>query len=282
MKLIISNSLTGLGNRLENIVSLYRLALIHKCDFKFFWNINEWAIRTFEELFSNFHNHIITDLSIIRRKSEYKSCLIFEPNGNFEQQKEKVQDFDILVFNTDSVVLNNSEDVLYNLYNVANILKPSFKVTSYSNIVLSNHDVSNIPAIHVRTGVINRTEEKDIALRNPPMIYEYDEYIEKNVEGQFFLSADTNLVKDRFKTKYGDKAIILPTTDNYKEHFFCIHSLSDMYIMSQCKEIVGSQSSFNRFAALWGIKKRILLRHNTEPYEFLPENFLTPTEESVK
>lgn len=274
MKLVVSNSLTGLGNRLENIISIYRIAILNKCHFNFFWHKNEWSIRPYNELFSTLHGNLIEQLPIITSREQYKNCLIYEPKRPVSEELDELNKYDIVLFNTDGVVLNQKEDCLYYLYKYAQILKPSVKVKCYSNIVLNKYDMSKIPAIHVRCGVKGRTEKKDLSARNPPLIYEYDNYIDKNFTGQFFLSSDDNLVKDRYIDKYKDRVITLPTTDDYNEEYFCIHSLSDMYIMSLCSEIVGSQSSFNRFASLWGIKKRTILYHEKEDVILNPENFL--------
>ena len=274
MKLIISNTLTGLGNRLENIVSLYRLSKIYKCNFGLFWHNNDWVGRSFKELFSNFHEHVLHQLPILTDRNSYANCLIFNPGKTISDHKHRLEHNSIIVVNSDDSVFIDETENSYYLYNWAHLIKPSNKVICYSNQVLLNHNLEDVPAIHIRVGVGGRTEQKDLNLRNPPTIEEYDVYIDNNFSDIFFLATDSPELKIRYQNKYKDRAIVLPTTLDYKDNYFCIHSLAEMYIMSRCKEVVGSESSFNRFAALWGRKKRVILHSNQEPRIFLPEDYL--------
>jgi len=258
---IILNSETGIGNRLQGMFSSWFLSY-PKHNFYFSWPLTKYCNSTFNALFNS---ELFNELQICGVSSYVDA---FQPKHQIFIDNDFIPDNlqeDELAVLKQGYVFNDSEntriDVLAAMQGIfqdnPDCLEANIKYRQARDIT---HSVHGCTAIHIRGGIPNVDDVKDISQSSLFISLDvYDKFIEENLSESLCLFSENQEVLDFFLAKYKDKIKIRPTISDYRNPYFTYHAMLNMYEMSKCSHIVGPNSSFSQFAALWGNVPRTIL-----------------------
>lgn len=262
-KYIVSNTASGIGNRLQCLFSLMNIS--EKCGAGFFfcWPINQFCKIPFSQLFSGYQEFQVSNINDLYKFEQLDTILTVNRISNIFYRN---------YFNHDMVIINHGylystqESVIESDRSLVKDklakLEPSEQIRQMYNSVV-DEDISRLSCVHVRGGIlgIDNVKRLDLSAMFIP-IDRYFEYIEGNLD-RFVLVCEREEILEQFRKRYGKRVVSFPIVEDFKNREFALYSVRDMYIMSQCKKIIGAVSSFSDIASMWGsVEKKLIIKEN--------------------
>lgn len=280
--MIICRAGTGIGNRLQAILSLHRLHVLYNCPFYFVWPLNKYCTATFNDCFDS------AKLNRFQINSIESAVQTFHPNTRNTRfivhdklkNEHLTKDFDRLTICEQGFVFFNS-DVEDRQIAIQDIKKRmEFWQNTYLSIrededLFDFKDVNvRLPAVHFRGGVVGCDTPEVISnvgysgLFIPFEVYEHNISEFFGNEQEFNLFTDNSAAEEKFKDKYGSRCNVVPACRVPKTPKFSRHAAKHLMLMSQCPIIMGPNSSFSATASIIGNVPRVFLRPDGSGVKF--------------
>jgi hypothetical protein len=275
IKLLICNRKDGLGNRLINYIYAKSISLHYNIPCVLAWCINNNNCKcSLTDIFCNFRENeyvdtdrykIVSPNQIIHHLNEYyKSDIDININkyirfgGDYLDTKHCL-DTDILLLSSHRLKINGFDELQYQRSIIDNL----FKIENYNKFIQKNlssylekYINYDLIGLHIRRGDSQILMRGRVPLDNFYEIIDTQYYDDKKYK--FLISSDSDNVTQIICDKYNnifksDKCIYYKCRSQDTEK---IESIQDAFItlilLSKCKIIYGSPSSFSNLAALIG------------------------------
>lgn len=256
--MIIAAGWTGLGDRILNIISCYRLSKLYSKQFSIYWP-KSWIVGCeFEDIFS-INNLKILNINnfekIIIKNGNNNKVLILNGKSKIENEEELLK-YNTIVFATWNIKYffnNNIQNLIKEFNSYSNILKPNKFIQKKIDRFKYFNNIENCIGVHVRRGDIEKLEKDN---RRLIPINSYFNIIDK-IDDLIFLCTNSLDVEKEFIQRYGEQRVIIYKCENFDPTTITgmQDALIQICLMSTCKYIIGGHSAFSTSSAIFGNKK---------------------------
>lgn len=257
-KVIIINSIFGLGNRLRSIASAYSISKNKNMKLIINWIPDYHCNCLIEDLIDN----IDTYAEVISNPINIDSLKDFKFYNYLETEKggiknEYINDKLDKIYVKSNCILNNSYSYLY----VDEFLQNLKWNDNVYDLIMSIPEISDYIGIHIRSNVNDKpdnvgnfTEEESKLLLKYREISHIDNFINqinkilhKNPEQKFFIATDMKSNYEKLLNIYGgDRIKILKRNLYNRSKAQLYYAIADIILLSKCKNFFGSTwSSFS-------------------------------------
>lgn len=250
----------GLGNRLSALYSTYCIYLNHNLKMEYFWASDEFCNCDFYDLFSksNKLNFIKKDnfLDILDKLNKK------DPSKSWRKTDRILKINEIGKIKIWHNPLNASlENYPIDFIKSFNKIKISPEVENRADSVC---DLSAFLGVHVRGGDIKlgKQHREDKRKYVPPEVFFL--YLNKSLKQnqKFFLSCEDKEDEEKFDKKYYNLIKLKKCTHNRNTKEGMIDGFVNMILLSRCKKIIGSVSSFSALASYVSGKHKVNVGEN--------------------
>jgi hypothetical protein len=287
-KVLIINTIFGLGNRLRAIASAYSICKIKNMKLIINWIPDEHCDCLIQDLIVNIHEFA----EVICQPIDNKSLSDFKIYNYFEKDEggkkgEYIDDNINKIYIKSNCILNNKDSYTY-----FNEFLQSLKWNDdINNLIINIPEISNYIGMHIRMEggknfqninadkAINWTNEETELMFKYREISHIDNFINqinnilhKNPEQNFFIATDMKSNYERLINIYGsDRIKIIERNffDRSKEQLY--YAVADMILLSRCKQFYGSSwSSFSELVTYYQTEE--IKNNNVFSTEFKNDN----------
>jgi hypothetical protein len=267
--------IAGLANRMRVIESALEMVDDFNLDLKIYWRKSPACNCAFDKLFKTpERTKIIENYSPIRDggkidqifnkwKKFYNTFFVKEYDhylyfSDIIKMKNSIHDFSH-VFTSETFFIQSFND-FYKKSKSELYLKPSDSMIEKINEICDNRFAKRTIGIHIR-----RTDNKRAIESSPDILFfnKIDEELSLFPDTKFFLATDSQTVENDFKSRYGDKMIVLKKKLNRYTEEGIITAFIDFLCLSRTLKIYGTfYSSFSVMAAEFGKIELCVLKND--------------------
>lgn len=265
-KLIIAEPVTGLGNRLQSIGSLIRIAKLHGSEFAISWRVNQGGCPAFfQDLFEEPINQLNTYLhnlpteyfsddkenQVLHIKAGYKTSVLTQEQLQFPIIHSQAAHLFMLEDSPGKP--ENRARVIHEVGEILSGFRLNSYVTEQLNIFSRDCDIENRIGVHIRRG--------DAPIHRQVKLQSFFDFIDKNYAGALlFVATDDQDALHSCKEKFGHQMVSFQARSRNRNCRISVQdALVELLLLSRTQRIVAGMSSFSAIAAMIGQVARDVL-----------------------